>query len=157
MTRVLMMATAVALAGGCAANQPPKSTEAPGIPKVGWVIMQGSADNPDEEFVCQSEPRTQCEMTASRNGRQIFSEVHLYFHPVATQARYEGTAGVEFLGTGKAMQVNVPVKAGGDVGNHSIVGIVTDKPGEYALDLAMAVSSPDGQSAIKDRIPVLVK
>lgn len=152
--RVVVVASVVMVS--CAEHRMPKPVGAVTAPRVGWVIMQGSSDNPDEEFVCQSNPRSSCEMSASRTGRQVFSEVHLYFHPIGVNARYEGRAHIGFLGQGHSMQLNESVKPEG-VSNHSVVGIVTDKPGEYAMDLSVDATTPTGPAHLQERIPIAVK
>ena len=45
----------------------------------------------------------------------------------------------------------------GDVGNHSVVGIVTDKPGRYMLSLDItAVKKGGGEQHFREDIPVVV-
>ena len=52
----------------------------PGTPHVSWVIMYGDVETPDREFACQSEPRTECIVPASRPDNKVFSDVHIYYH-----------------------------------------------------------------------------
>jgi hypothetical protein len=156
MPRLVLWSIAAISAAGCATNQAPKPVGDAASPHVGWVIMQGTLLDPDEEFVCQSNPRTPCELTASTPERQVFSDVHLYFHSIGTESRYEGTAEVTFLSQGRPMQLNEAVKPGA-VGSHSVAGIVTDKPGEYALNIKASATTPAGPVQVIDRVPIVVK
>ena len=52
--------------------------------------MSGDRDNPDRDFICQSNPRTACEMSASRPGEQVFAHLYVYYHPAAIETLYTG-------------------------------------------------------------------
>ena len=43
----------------CAKRVPEPTNVAPGTPHVTWVLMCGDRDNADNEFACQSDPRTE--------------------------------------------------------------------------------------------------
>src|SRR5262249_22899819 len=126
------------------------------MPRLGWVIMHGSADNPDEEYVCQSNPRDVCALPASTSERKVFSEVHLYFHPIGSPTRYEGTVQIEFFGDGRPSPLALAVGTK-NVGNDSIVGVVTNKPGEYALNVSASANTPNGPKQVSERVPVSVR
>ena len=116
---------------GCGEHRAPQPIGDPDMPRVGWIIMHGHKDNPDEEFGRQSNPRTDCSVHASTANGQTLSEVHLYFHPTKTDTTYTGVARIGFF-QGAATSSTMTIKSTvmpGDVGNHSVVGIVTDKPG----------------------------
>ena len=53
-----MIATIMAcvVTSTCAKRIPEPANVAPGTPHVSWVIMSGDRDNPDQDFVSQSEP-----------------------------------------------------------------------------------------------------
>lgn len=141
---------------GCASHTAPKALGDATTPRVGWVIMQGSsADSPDEEYVCQSNPRDRCVLKASTAGKRSFSEVHLYFHPIGSSTTYEGTVQMSFFGQGPS-PLAVAVDAKG-VGNDSVVGAVTNKPGEYALNVTVSATTPAGPVPVAERIPVVVE
>jgi hypothetical protein len=123
---------------------------------MGWVIMHGSADNPDEEYVCQSNPRDTCVLPASMGQRKVFSEVHLYFHPIGTRARYEGTRQIGFFGDSRPSPLTIEVSPK-EVSNDSVVGIVTDKPGQYALNVSVTASTEKGPVQLTEQIPVTVE
>ena len=45
----------------------------------------------------------------------------------------------------------------GNVGNHSVVGIVTDKPGRYTLSIDItAVKKGGGEEHFREEIPVVL-
>ena len=159
-TRAVGLVAAVGLATACADHRVPMPTGAPGAPRVGWVIMHGDRDNPNEQFACQSSPRSDCAIPASRLDRQTFSEVHLYFHPTPTETKYSGVVQIGFFrGTELAQQVNpvVTVKPG-DVGNNSVVGIVTDRPGPQTLRIEISAVTASGvEEQIREQVPVIVE
>lgn len=154
--RQLFLAGCAVLASACASHSRPAPIGDPSQPRLGWVIMHGSADNPDEEFACQSNPRGACVLPVSSAQRKVVSEVHLYFHPIGAEARYEGSVQIEFFGDGRPSPLSLTVDPK-SVGNDSIVGIVTDRPGEYALNVSATTTTPGGRRQLTERVPVTVK
>jgi len=156
---VLFLVAICVVTVGCAGHTAPKAPGPPGTAKVGWVIMSGDRENPDREFVCQSEPRNECVMPASRPGDQVFSEVHVYYHPATMLTKYTGTVRIAFFeGTPYASQQNITVDPSGPVGNSSTVGIVTAKPRTYAVNIAVTATPANGRAVqLRDEIPVTVK
>jgi hypothetical protein len=146
------------LQAGCMMRVPAPSGGPPGTPRVGWVIMAGDRDNPDREFVCQSNPRTACVMFASRPDSQTFSAVHFYFHSAATDTKYTGTIQIEFFegSTPHEVTSDVTVKGRGSPANTSVSGIVSSKPGIHPMTIAMVAESGTTQQ-IRERVPVTVK
>jgi len=146
-------------AGGCAGRRVPEPDVSPGTPSVGWVIMHGSKDNPDEQFGCQSRPRTDCVVEASTPGGQALSHVHLYFQPTQTETTYAGVVRVGFFSDGATsggIKPEVTVKPG-EVRNHSVIGLVTDKPGRYVFTVDMtATMQGGGTRQIRDEVAVVV-
>src|SRR6478672_11328697 len=95
--KTVALVTLLALAG-CGKRVPESTTAPPGIPRIGWVIMTGDRDNPDDDYVCQSGPRMpQCIVPASRPDHQVFADVHFYFHPAEADTKYTGTIEVGFI------------------------------------------------------------
>jgi hypothetical protein len=77
-TRSFVILTLVALVSSACAKRVPEPTGvAPGTPHISWVLMYGDRDTPDQEFSCQSEPRTDCVLPVSRPDAQVFSDIHL--------------------------------------------------------------------------------
>ncbi len=76
----LLVAIAISMLSGCGARVPEPHVSMPGIPHISWVIMSGDRDNPDREFVCQSEPRAECVVQVSWPDSRVLSDVHIYYH-----------------------------------------------------------------------------
>ena len=155
-TRGVAICVSLLALAGCASRSGPEPIGDSSSPRLGWVIMHGSADNPDAEFACQSNPKNPCALPASTAQRRVFSNVYLYFHPIGAPARYEGTVEISFLGTGRPAPVALSVPAKG-MGNNSVVGIVTDKPGDYTLALSLTAATPSGPVKLDERVPVTVR
>jgi hypothetical protein len=134
----------------------------PGTPYVSWVIMSGDRDNPDQEFVCQSEPRNDCVVTASRTDDQVFSDVHVYYHEAGSETKYAGSINIGFFrGTPEShtTQSNITVQKNESISNQSVTGIVTETAGTYAVIFELVATATDtGKSQpIRQRVPVVVK
>lgn len=144
---------------GCADHSIPKPLGDPALPHVGWVIMHGHKDNPDAEFGCQSNPRSECSVHASTPEKQSLSEVHLYFHSTGSETKYSGFVRIGFFSdaaTASGLNPLITVKPG-DVGNQSVVGIVTDKPGTYTFSVDItAVMNNGGERHVREDVPVVV-
>src|SRR4051794_27860388 len=151
-------ATLAVTAAACETRVPVPAGGPAGAPRVGWVIMVGDRDNPDREFVCQSDPRTDCVIPASRGDSQAFSDVHFYFHPAATDTKYSGKIQVGFFegATPHELTPNVTVKRGDSRANTSVVGIVSSQPGAHDMTIAMVAESGTPRE-IRDRIRIDVK
>jgi hypothetical protein len=125
--------------------------------------MSGDRDNPDRNFVCQSDPRSECAVPTSRPGAPSLAHVYFYYHPAATDTTYTGTIDIGFFegaADSHVIRPNISVKGKEeDLGHESIVGIVSSKPGTYFLTLAVvATSVPTGATEeFHDRIAVVVK
>jgi hypothetical protein len=144
---------------GCAERMPPRPPGAPNAAVVGWVLMTGDRENPDQEYVCQSSPRDECVMPVSRPDRRVYAHVHLYFHPHTADVRYTGSVHIGFFESPAEVKPDVAVKARGPVGNHSVTGIVTSMPGQHPMTIAIAATPAAAGSAqqIREQVAVLVK
>jgi hypothetical protein len=129
-----------------------------GTPRVGWVIMVGDRDNPDREFVCQSDPRTDCVIAATQSDSQTLTDVHFYFHPGTSDTTYAGTIQIAFIAgaTPHELKPNLTVKRGAAAGRSSVSGIVPAKPGNYPMLIDVVADSATPQQ-IRDVVPVIVK
>ena len=67
------------LAASCATGVPKPAATA-GTPQISWVLMYGDRDDADREFACQSGPRPECVVPASKPDAPVFSDIHFYFH-----------------------------------------------------------------------------
>ena len=156
-----VMAVAAACSISCARHVPEPPTRVPGKPYVSWVIMSGDSDNADGDFVCQSDPRTDCLVPVSRADARVFSDVHVYYHGAGAETRYAGTMQIGFFqgsATASKTQVDIAVKQNGSITNQSVVGIVTSTPGSYTIDfdLIATVDAAKGQP-IRDQLKVIVR
>jgi hypothetical protein len=120
--------------------------------------MVGDRDNPNREFVCQSDPRTDCVMPASRPGVQVFTDIHFYFHSATMDTTYTGTIQIGFFEGQKPHELKpkVIVKGGERATNASVSGIVSSKPGSYPMTIAVMAASGTSQE-IRDRVPVTLQ
>jgi hypothetical protein len=160
-TPTIMCAVAVLCSAACARHVPEPPTSVPGKPYISWVIMSGDSDNPDEDFVCQSDPRNDCVVPASRPDARVFSDVHLYYHGAGAETRYLGSMKIGFFqgaATASKTQVDIAVKQNGSITNQSFVGIVSSTPGTYTIDFDQVATVDAGKGQpIRDQLKVVVK
>ena len=159
----LIVATAaVVLTSACAKRVPEPVGVAPGTPHISWIIMSGDRDNPDQEFVCQSDPRNDCVVPVSRPDAQVFADVHFYYHGAGAETKYTGSIDIGFFQGSPAshrIQANTTVKKTESIMNQSVTSIVTATPGSYAVMFALAATVTDtGKSQpIREEVPVVVR
>jgi hypothetical protein len=159
---IVVAALAALLTSTCAKRVPEPTGVAPGALHISWVIMSGDSDNPDQEFVCQSDPRNDCVLPVSRPDAQVFSNVHFYYHGAGPETKYAGSIDVGFLqGTPDShkIQANATVPKNETITNHSVSGIVTATPGSYPVTFAFVATITDsGESQpIRENVAVVVK
>ena len=158
----LALAATAAIASGCGKRVPQASGLAPGTPHVTWIIMSGDRDNPDQDFVCQSAPRNDCVIGASKPDAQVFGKVYFYYHGAGSETRYEGPIEIGFFQGEKVSHMtsaNIAVKKNGSIANQSVTGIVTGTPGTYAvtLELRARVADSGRTETVREAIPVVVQ
>jgi hypothetical protein len=124
--------------------------------------MYGDRDNADEEFACQSEPRTECVLPASRPDGQVFADMHFYYHGVGAETRYEGTKNIGCLQgspDSHTSRTNITVKKNESITNESVSGIVTSTPGRctVSLNLTATVLDTGKTQPIRETIQVTVR
>jgi hypothetical protein len=158
----IALAITVAATTACAKGVHKPAGVAPGTPYVSWIIMSGDRDNPDQEFVCQSEPRNDCVVPVSKPDSQVFSDVHVYYHGVGVETKYSGSIQIGIFqgATGSHnVQSNITVQKGESIANQSVSGIVTATPGRYAIVFQLVATASDtGRSqTISEQVPVVVK
>jgi hypothetical protein len=155
-----LLALAISIAS-CAKHIPEPIGLPAGTPHISWIIMHGDRDNPDAEFACQSTGPRECVLPVSRPETRVFSDVHLYLHGAGPETSYLGTYRVEFFNDGDSsirdFQIRTTVRGNEAIGNHSITGIVTAKPGRYLLSIAVDATTSTGSTAIHENIPVQVQ
>lgn len=160
--RVVAVVLTAVVTGACGKRIPEPANVAPRTPHVSWVIMSGDRDNPDREFVCQSDPRTDCVVPVSRADEQTFADVHIYYHGAGAETKYEGTIDVGFFQGVQAvrtMQTNLVVKKDESITNQSMTSIVTDTPRTYPVTFALTarVTDTGKTQPIRLSFPVIVK
>lgn len=164
MTRqgLFLIVLSATISASCATHAPEPRGLAPGTPHVSWVIMSGDRDTPDRDFVCQSDPRNDCVMPASKPGAQVFSDVHLYYHGAGTETKYSGAVQIGFFeGPPEAHVIHptISVRKNEQISNSSVTDIVSSKPGAYALkfDLVANVVDTGKTHSIQTEVTVVVK
>ena len=159
---VIVLAIVSALPAACARRVPPPAGLAAGTPYISWIIMSGDGDNPDQEFVCQSTPRSDCVVPASRPDAQVFSDAHFYYHGAGAETKYVGTIDIGFFqGSREAhlVKTDMAVKKGESIANQGVVGIVTSTPGSYAIafDFVATVTDTGKSLPIREQVSIVVK
>jgi len=143
---------------GCG-KRVPVPAGAPGTPRVTWIIMNGDRDNPDREFVCQSDPRTACEVPASQPDAQVFAHLYVYYHPAAVETQYTGSIRVGFFGAAPEIKPMITVKPKEKLGNQTVMGIVSTTPGTFPVTFDI-VATPAGSNTgqpVRDSVDVVVR
>ena len=146
-------------APGCAQRIPKPVAGAKDSPHVGWVIMSGDTDNSDRDFVCQSNPRSECVVPIDRPDARVLSHVHLYYHPAAGETKCTGSVRIGFFESAHEIKPNLTVKPGDSPGNQSVSNFVSRKPGSYTMTIAVtATSTPSGTAQeIREQVPVTLR
>jgi len=160
--RLFILAAAVGLlTTTCAPRVPRPANVTPGTPNVTWVLMYGDRDNPDQEFACQSAPRTDCVLPASRADAESFSDIHFYYHGAGGRTHYEGTRNIGFFRVSGSFtsRIDLTVEKNQSITNQSVSGIVTPMPGTYMVTLSlMATLTDTGKTVpVQETIQVTVK
>jgi hypothetical protein len=124
--------------------------------------MYGDRDNSDREFSCQSEPRSECVLPASKADEQVYSDLHFYFHGVGGETKYEGTKNLSYLqGTpdSHVSAVNVTATKNESITNASVSRIVTSTPGTYTVTVSATatVTGTGKKYPIQESFQVVVK
>lgn len=159
---LILLAAIECLSGGCAKRVPEPVGVVPGTPHVSWVIMHGDRDNPDQEFACQSDPRNECVIPASRPDAQVFSDVHVYYHGAGGETRYVGSIDIGYFqgaSPSRRSPSTITVKKNESITNQSVSGIVSSTPGTYtvAFDIEATVIATGRKQPIHESIQVALK
>jgi len=161
----LWLALVIVGGSGCGMRAPaPAASGAivPGAPRISWIIMSGDRDNPDREFVCQSDQREVCEVPASRPAAQVFSHLYVYYHPTVTETLYTGSIRVGFFGSEGAspeIKPSITVRPKEKLGNQTVTGIVSTTPGTFPLtfDIVATAAGSNAGQPVRDTVNVTVK
>lgn len=147
---------------GCANRVPEPVGLQPGTPHVSWIIMTGDRNDPDQQFICQSDPRTECIVPVSRPGAQVLANVHFYYHGAGKGTTYAGSLRVGFFpgpAASQIFQANATATKAEAIVNQSVTGVVTETPGTYALSLSLTATATDtgDRRSVAAEIPVVVR
>jgi hypothetical protein len=147
---------------GCTAHRIPESPGAhSGIPQISWSIHAGTAEDPEQLTVCESEPRSECIVGASRPDNPFFASVRLYLHAVSVEATYKGVMQVGFFGGAEphTVEIDAIVQPGSDPRSVLVYDRLPAKPGVYALevDLVAFLGPSEDERQIRDRADVTVR
>ena len=158
----VLLSVITVLGSTCGKRIPEPVGVARGVPHVSWVIMHGDSDNPDTEFACQSNPRNDCVVPASRPESKVFSDVHFYYHGAGPQTKFTGTVNLGFLGespNSSSFSVNATAEKTESIGYQSITGIVSSKPGTYevTIDVVGRVGETGKSEPVREKIAVVVR
>jgi hypothetical protein len=151
-----LMVAAVVLASACAHKLPePAGSQAE--PHVSWAIGVGASDG-DEVHVCQSSPRSVCELEASTASQPIRSSIHLHLHAGDSGAMFVGEMRATFLaGTaGASTKINNVVLTKREA-SAGLTGVVVDRPGRYEFSYSVVASGVGGARTIEDRVEVIIR
>jgi hypothetical protein len=157
--RLLVLSCVLLLTMSCGARVRVPAGGTGAMPRIGWVIMVGTRDDPDQDFVCQSDPRTECVMPASQPDSQAFSRAYFYFFPAAANdTKFAGTIQIGFFegAIPHEMTPNLTVKRTGPPGQTSVLGIVSSMRGPHELRIAVNAQGATTQE-IRDSVPVTIK
>jgi hypothetical protein len=161
--RLFALLMLVALIGStCARRVPEPAGVAPGTPHISWVLMYGDGDNADREFACQSEPRSECVLPASKRDEQAYSDIHFYYHGAGNETKYEGTKTLSYLqGKPESLlwRIDIAVKKNESIANESVTGIVSSTPGTYTVTVSLTATVSDIAKVlpIRESFQVVVK
>ena len=131
-------------------------------PHITWEIRTGT-DIGDEQFVCGSvRPANPCLLQAATPDRRNMTTVHLYLHAAAQPTSYLGVLAVPFVAGSEKIaerEVNATVERGDQPYGVTVSGLVTSKPGSYALRVRLDATQPNSPTPtrIVEEIPVTVK
>lgn len=151
------------LTSGCASGhripEPPGAH--PNEPHISWSIHAGTAENPEQLLVCDSGPRAECVVGASRPEREVFATLHLYLHPASAETTYTGTVLIGFFGGDqRAHQLDVKqtVKPGEKPRELTIYDLLPTAGGTFPMDIALKATPASGEPReIRETVTVTVK
>ena len=143
----------------CAEHVPEPVLVPQGVPHISWEIQRGTRDNTDQEFVCHSDPRTDCVIAVTGSKEEVFATVHVYYHPAATPIRYVGSVEVGFFDDPHTFRPDMTVQPGRKPTGQTIADRVTSKPGVYDVRLEVVATPPEGGRSqnLRDQFKVVIK
>ena len=154
----LTVVVALVAAASCGKRVPEPPGVAPGTPHVSWVLMTGDRDTPDANYVCQSDPKDDCVISAGSSDHRVFTDFHVYYHGTGADTRYRGSILVGYFDRPHTLSANILVRKGDHITNQSFTDIVTSVPGTYEVTFDLTASTANGvNQSIHQTFPVTVK
>ena len=152
----LFIALMVASASGCA-HKLPEPSASQTEPHVSWAIGEGTG-SAEEVHVCQSSPRSNCELRASSAGVPVRSSVHLHLHSGDTGAIFDGEMRATFLSPagGQTTKVQSTLFAKREVST-GLTGMVVDKPGTYEFSYTVVAKGIGVDKKFEERVEVIIR
>ena len=135
---------AVATSFGCAARTVPPPTGSASEPRASWIIKAGDYGN--EREVCRSEINPTCVLPASSTQKPISVSVLVYLFPAEGPTTFQGAFLSGFIassnGKGFESKVDYKTEPGDRPTAVSVTGLVTERPGDYAFQMALLAAVP---------------
>ena len=156
---LVMISACALIVADCAKRIPEPAGGHTGVPHIGWVIMSGDAENPDRDFACQSNPRSECVLPVDRPEARVMGHVHVYYHAASTETKYSGSIRIGFFDQAHEINPSITVNPGASPGNESTTDFVASRPGTYTMTMAViATSTRTGEMQnIRDQVTVVVR
>ncbi len=155
---VVLPPVLVGQVSGCGKRLPEPIGGHTGSPHIGWVIMSGDVENPDRDFACQSEPRTECVIPADKPEARVLGDVHLYYHAAAVETKYTGAIQIGHFDRPHAINPSIVVSPGSTPASQSVSDFVSRVPGTYTMSIDIIATSKTGERLnIREDIRVVVR
>jgi hypothetical protein len=156
--QLTIMFLAGLLTAGCAGHGEIHVAPDESKPHVTWEIRSGPKEG-DEDFVCGSaHAEKPCVLNASTDGRRTLAAVYLLAHAAAQPTNYLGFIRASFFegeSERKLGEFNVTVEPGTRPVGATVVGLVTSKPGSYALTISIDATQ-EAPRLISQEVPIVV-
>jgi hypothetical protein len=150
------------ITGACAAHGVTHTAPDESRPHISWEIRTGSTTGDDDLVCASSQPSPVCVLAASTKETSALATVHLFLHAAAQPTIYKGGMRVPFIsgsGQNNGTEVSADVAPGSQPVGTTVSGLVTSKPGRYALTISLDATQPGTSTPLRvaQEIPVTVK
>ena len=129
------------------------------MPHISWDLRSGREG--EERPVCDStQAAPTCVLQASTEQRRSTVTVHLHLHGASGAVNYVGVVRMPFLGAeGLSPEFSLTVPRGSQPVGRTTIGLVTPKPGKFAMEIGIDAFSEANRvpTAIRQRVPVIVQ
>lgn len=156
----LLLAMCVMATMACGAHRPAHTAPDESQPHITWEIRAGGDEGEDRRICASAEPQLRCVFAGATTGSRPVTTFHLFLHPAAQTAAYDGTIALPFLegATERVRSISAVVQPQSEAYSSSITGLVTSTPGVYALLIDLNVKHGATRALpIKMEIQVIAK